>query len=239
MPFAPFNNDRPDSHSTTRSTPLMRCGSRPKSNCGAWLPAFAPVDCRAMVVTPHCCNQSASRWGSAVKQSTAARDRGRDLVERPTMFLCPATAPRPGSQEIVFAHDPGDALVIDQHASPAQLRGDPSIDLSATIAHSGDDMPRRRQGAHLFELAKRGAEVRLRELVREGKYLIELFPDLRDSFDTDELPVSFILARGARRARKQLARQRRRQRMSTVARKALSQRMKRYWTTKRKAAAKA
>src|SRR6202022_1535948 len=100
----------------------------------------------------------------------------------------------------------------------------------------GDDMPRRRQGAHLFELAKRGAEVRLRELVREGKYLIELFPDLRDSFDTDELPVSFILARGARRARKQLARQRRRQRMSTAARKALSQRMKRYWTTKRKAA---
>jgi len=99
-------------------------------------------------------------------------------------------------------------------------------------------MPRRRQGAHLFELAKRGAEVRLRELVREGKYLIELFPDLRDSFDTDELPVSFILARGARRARKQLARQRRRRRMSATARKALSERMKRYWTATRKAEAR-
>lgn len=99
-------------------------------------------------------------------------------------------------------------------------------------------MPRRKHDAHLFELAKRGAEARLRELVQEARYVIELFPHLRDSFDVEGLPVSFILARGARRARKQVARQRRRRRMPAAARKALSQRMKRYWTARRKAAAK-
>jgi hypothetical protein len=89
----------------------------------------------------------------------------------------------------------------------------------------------------ILELAKRGAEARIRELVQEAKHLIGLFPHLRDSFDKDELPVSFILATGARRARKQVARQQRRP-MSAAARKALSQRMKKYWAAKRKAATK-
>ena len=51
-------------------------------------------------------------------------------------------------------------------------------------------MPRRIDDAHLFELAKRGAKARLGELVQEAKYLIDLFPHLRDSFDKDELPMS-------------------------------------------------
>ena len=58
-------------------------------------------------------------------------------------------------------------------------------------------MPRRRHDGHLFELAKRGAEVRLRELVQEAKNLISSFPHLGDSYDPDELPLSFILAKGA------------------------------------------
>jgi hypothetical protein len=58
-------------------------------------------------------------------------------------------------------------------------------------------MPRRRKDAHLFELAKRGAEVRLRELVQEARNVIELFPHLRDSYDKDALPVSFIIRRDA------------------------------------------
>ena len=58
-------------------------------------------------------------------------------------------------------------------------------------------MPRRRHDGHLVELAKRGAEVQLRELVQEAKYLIALFPHLRDSYDKDELPLSFIMAKGA------------------------------------------
>jgi hypothetical protein len=100
-------------------------------------------------------------------------------------------------------------------------------------------MPRRRLDTHLLEFAKRGAEARLGELVQEAKYLIDLFPHLRDSFDQDELPMTFILAQGARRERKQIARQRRRRRMSAAQRKALSQRMRRYWTAKRKTAANA
>ena len=91
--------------------------------------------------------------------------------------------------------------------------------------------------SHILKLAKRGAEARLRELVQEAKHLIGLFPHLRDSFDKDDLPVSFILAKGARRGRKRVAQQPRR-RMSVAARKAHSQRMKKYWAAKRKAAAK-
>ncbi len=100
-------------------------------------------------------------------------------------------------------------------------------------------MPRRRQDAHLFELAKRGAEVRLRELVQEAKNLIGLFPHLRDSFDKDELPVPFIIAKGAGRVTRASAaeRPRRRRRMSTAARKAISERMKKSWAKRRRAAA--
>jgi hypothetical protein len=58
-------------------------------------------------------------------------------------------------------------------------------------------MPPRTKDAHLFELAKRGAEVRFRELVQDAKNLIDLFPHLRDSFDPDELPLPFIIRRGA------------------------------------------
>lgn len=88
-------------------------------------------------------------------------------------------------------------------------------------------MPRRKADAHLFELAKRGAEGRLRELVQEAKNLIGLFPHLRDSFDKDELPLPFIVATGARRAQKRKSlRPRWRRRVSAAARQAISQRMK-------------
>ena len=99
-------------------------------------------------------------------------------------------------------------------------------------------MPRSEQRSHLFELAKRGAEVRLRELTQEARNLLESFPHLRDSFDPDELPVSFIIAEGARRAATTGQPSRPRARMSAAARKAVSDRMKRYWVARRKAAAK-
>ena len=53
-----------------------------------------------------------------------------------------------------------------------------------------------KHSSHILELAKRGAEARLRELAQEAKYLVELFPHLRDSFDPDELPMPFIIAAG-------------------------------------------
>lgn len=58
-------------------------------------------------------------------------------------------------------------------------------------------MPKQTRDAHLYVLAKRGAESRLRELLDELKLLTTTFPHLRDSFDPDELPVPFIIARGA------------------------------------------
>jgi hypothetical protein len=92
-----------------------------------------------------------------------------------------------------------------------------------------------KHSSHILELAKHGAEARLRELVDEAKHLIGLFPHLRDSFDKDELPVSFILKEGAgRRAKKQVPRRRRR-RMSEAAKKAISERMKKMWAARRKA----
>ena len=57
-------------------------------------------------------------------------------------------------------------------------------------------------GAHLYELAKIGAKAQLDDLVQEIKLLVDLFPHLRDSIDTDELPVDFILERGRNRAGK-------------------------------------
>jgi hypothetical protein len=88
---------------------------------------------------------------------------------------------------------------------------------------------------NILELAKRGAEVRLRELTDEIKMLTSSFPHLRDPFDKEELPVSFILKKGARRAAKKQARGRRRK-MTAAARKAISRRMKRFWAARRKVA---
>ena len=94
-------------------------------------------------------------------------------------------------------------------------------------------MPRQKKDLHLHALASRGAEVRLRELVSELKFLVSSFPALRDSFDADELPVPFILGK----ASGQITRKRAgRRKMSAADRKAVSVRMKKYWEARRKAA---
>lgn len=49
----------------------------------------------------------------------------------------------------------------------------------------------------ILDLAKHGATFRMREIANELKLLFDLFPDLLDSFDPDELPVSFIVKRDA------------------------------------------
>ena len=57
----------------------------------------------------------------------------------------------------------------------------------------------------IMELAKRGAQAQLEDLFHELDMLLELFPHLEDSFDPDELPVSFLLKRGAHRAKRRAA----------------------------------
>ena len=82
-------------------------------------------------------------------------------------------------------------------------------------------------------LARRGAEVRLRELVDEMKHLTAAYPHLRDVMSRDELPISFLLRKGATppSVRKRGARK-----MSPAQRKAVSERMKKYWAARRKTA---
>ena len=95
-------------------------------------------------------------------------------------------------------------------------------------------MPTRTKNTQLLELARRGAEARLRDLIHEAKLLVDLFPHLRDSFDKDELPIRFIIAKGSGRLTTQRG-TRRKGRMSAAARKAVSVRMKKYWAARRKA----
>jgi hypothetical protein len=59
-----------------------------------------------------------------------------------------------------------------------------------------------KQSPPILELARRGAEARLQDLIHEARLLVRLFPHLRDSFDPDELPVSFIVAKGSGRLKK-------------------------------------
>ena len=92
-------------------------------------------------------------------------------------------------------------------------------------------MSKQKFSPHMLELAKRGAEVQLRDLVQEGKYLLDLFPHLRDSFDKDELPLRFIMATESGQKAKAGAQRR----MSASSRKAVSARMKKNWASKRKA----
>lgn len=93
-------------------------------------------------------------------------------------------------------------------------------------------MPKQTREAHLYDLARRGAEARLGELMREVKLLLGLFPHLRDSFDQDELPLPFIIASDSGRITESPRTGRRK--VSAAGRRAMSRRMKAYWS-KRKA----
>jgi hypothetical protein len=56
----------------------------------------------------------------------------------------------------------------------------------------------RRRARPILELTRRGAEAR-QQVLHEVKLLLQAFPHLRDAFDKDELPISFIVAKGSGR----------------------------------------
>ncbi len=60
-----------------------------------------------------------------------------------------------------------------------------------------------RPSRHILELARQGAALRVRELLNELELLLDLFPDLKDTFDPDELPVDYIMETDASREAKQ------------------------------------
>jgi hypothetical protein len=93
-----------------------------------------------------------------------------------------------------------------------------------------------KHSADILKWARHGAEARWHELQAEAASLLKSFPHLRDNFDSDELPVRFIIKRGADRAAG--TGPRRRKPMSAAGKKAVSARMKKYWAERRKAGAK-
>jgi hypothetical protein len=94
-----------------------------------------------------------------------------------------------------------------------------------------------KHSSQILQLAKRGAEVRFRELLDELQFLTLSFPHLRDAVDRDDLPVKFILQRGEEKAGPvQAARSRRR--LSAQARKAMSDAQKARWANAKAAASK-
>ena len=76
----------------------------------------------------------------------------------------------------------------------------------------------------LQRLARLGAEARLRELRREEDAIRQAFPDL----------FRGGAARGGRSAADASARPRRQYRMSAAQKKAVSERMKKYWAARRR-----
>jgi len=54
----------------------------------------------------------------------------------------------------------------------------------------------------IIERARSAAESRLRDLMHEIRLLLLAFPHLRDAFDKDELPITFIVAKGSGRLTK-------------------------------------
>ena len=93
-----------------------------------------------------------------------------------------------------------------------------------------------KHSSHILQLARRGADVRFRELLDELKLLTVSVPHLRDAIDRDDLPVDFILRRGQQKAGAVKA-ARSRRKMSAKARKAISDAQKARWA-KQKAAKK-
>lgn len=68
----------------------------------------------------------------------------------------------------------------------------------------GNRLAKRKQKPEVLETAKAEAKLRLNDLAHEMRMLLNLFPDLKDSFDPDELPVKFILKRGARKNKRKI-----------------------------------
>jgi len=56
----------------------------------------------------------------------------------------------------------------------------------------------RKPPPQLLQLLRRRAGFTLHQLLDEIQLLTVSFPNLRDAFDADELPIAFILKRGAR-----------------------------------------
>src|SRR5438874_6794897 len=98
-----------------------------------------------------------------------------------------------------------------------------------------------RHDERLNDLARRGAEARLREILEEASDLVKMFPPLKNAFDADELPPKFLLRRGADKAALTTAestlpkKKPGRRRWTTAQRQAQAAKMKAYWAKRDRA----
>lgn len=83
-------------------------------------------------------------------------------------------------------------------------------------------------------LALRGARVRLTEIDAERKALLSAFPSLRPAAGTQEVP----LRRSGTPGQPELAKTRRRPKMTAAQKKAVGVRMKKYWAERKAREAK-
>ena len=63
-----------------------------------------------------------------------------------------------------------------------------------------------KHSSQLLQLTRRRAGFTLHQLIGEIQLLTAAFPDLRDAFDADELPIAFILKRDAPRSTREYRR---------------------------------
>jgi hypothetical protein len=86
-----------------------------------------------------------------------------------------------------------------------------------------------KHSSHILEMARKGAQHRYEELKAEIAALVKVFPHLRyGSAVSPSMPDAVEETKPSRRRK-----------MSAAARKATSQRMKKYWAARRKAKHKA
>ncbi len=91
-----------------------------------------------------------------------------------------------------------------------------------------------KHSAHILELAKVGAEIQLRDMVQEIRYLLDLFPHLRDSFNEEQLPLKVLLAERANPSpTRRTGPTARRRHASAAARRAVSGGTKKDWSARR------
>ena len=93
-----------------------------------------------------------------------------------------------------------------------------------------------KHSSRILELARRGADVRFRELLDELSVLTLSFPHLRDAVGPDDLPISFLLRRGRDKA-DAMAAPRKRRKLSAAGRKAIGDAQRKRWA-KQKAGTK-
>lgn len=71
-------------------------------------------------------------------------------------------------------------------------------DSDAAMLVPGRNSLMTKPSSHILDLVRRGAALSLRALVNDVNLLIQSFPDLRDAFDPDDLPLPFIMKRDSR-----------------------------------------